>query len=63
VYTAYFVGALGSPLPSCTGTDWLKRKTEVVHENSRDFPIGDMPIKGVVDKLVGLVSEFSEQGS
>jgi hypothetical protein len=41
----------------------LTGKTEV-HEDSRDFPVGDMPIKGVVGKLVGwLVNEFPDHCS
>jgi hypothetical protein len=47
------LGHWDPPFLHAQETDWLTRKTEVVHEDSRDFPVGDMPIKGIVGELDG----------
>jgi hypothetical protein len=36
-------------------TSQLTRKTEVTHEDSRAFAMGDVPIKGVSSELVSLL--------
>jgi hypothetical protein len=52
---AWLVGTY-CPLWKVQETNWLMRKTEVIHKCSRAFTMGDMPIKGITRHMSKPVS-------